>query len=199
MMARRKTICQKGIREQTSTVPVGILHFDQEPSLPAPQYSAGSSGSRMLPEQGNEGGARLEGGREAPALGAGRALPGVAPRAGHPIGGPHRVGRPDPPFNAPDTDRWVGTTQHSRHPAQMVGLKNPPYVLSFVLRMHAPRLTGPTVLQGAIIELGETHFFFRERGPIEFIDFVIGPVIGVFDTKERTKCGLQLMVVISRC
>ncbi len=40
-------------------------------------------------EQRDEGSARTEGGREAPALGAGRALPGVAPRAGHPIGGPH--------------------------------------------------------------------------------------------------------------
>ena len=48
-----------------------------------------------MPEQENEGGARPEGGREAPATmdrgGAGRALPGGAPRAGHPIGWPHRA------------------------------------------------------------------------------------------------------------
>ncbi len=48
----------------------------------------------MLPEQRAEGGARPEGGREAPATmdrgGAGRALPGGAPRAGHLAG--QRVG-----------------------------------------------------------------------------------------------------------
>ncbi len=43
------------------------------------------------PEHRDEGGARPGGGREAPALGAGRALPGVAPRAGHLIGQPHRT------------------------------------------------------------------------------------------------------------
>ena len=37
-------------------------------------------------EPGDQGGARPEGGREAPALGAGRALPGGAPRAGPPTG-----------------------------------------------------------------------------------------------------------------
>ncbi len=35
--------------------------------------------------------ARHEGGREAPALGAGRALPGVTPRAGNPGGQPQQT------------------------------------------------------------------------------------------------------------
>ena len=43
------------------------------------------------PEQGDEGSARPEGGRKAPALGAGRALPGGAPRAGHRVGQPCRI------------------------------------------------------------------------------------------------------------
>ena len=50
-----------------------------------------ASKSSSSSEQRDEGSARPEGGREAPALGAGRALPGATPRAGHLVGGPHRT------------------------------------------------------------------------------------------------------------
>ena len=72
-------------------------------------------------EPGDQGGARPEGGREAPALGAGRALPGVAPRAGPPTGGP-----------CPAAGRVSFQTRHFQGVAQTVGRDEPPYGLSII-------------------------------------------------------------------
>jgi len=73
MALARRRICRKNSREQTLSVPVGGAILPRTPFNDA-------KGAMPI----------CKGGREAPATmdrgGAGRALPGVAPRAGHPGG-----------------------------------------------------------------------------------------------------------------